>query len=60
MGSYSTVISFTVEIEAKNEKEADVILNQWLDGVAEDGTPPNVIWDNVNYPDLNFVSEWAY
>ena len=57
MAKYETRLSMIVQVEATSDSEAEVILNQWLDLVAEEFPRyPNVEWNDVDY-NLSMVSE---
>jgi hypothetical protein len=46
-----------VQVKATDANEADVVLNQWLDLIAEDFPRyPNVEWNDVDY-NLSMVTE---
>lgn len=57
MAKYETRLSMIVQVEATSDSEAEVILNQWLDLVAEEFPRyPNVEWNDVDY-NLSMVTE---
>ena len=57
MAKYETRLSMIVQVEATSDSEAEVILNQWLDLVAEEFPRyPSVEWNDVDY-NLSMVSE---
>jgi len=57
MNTYETRLTMIVQVKATDANEADVILNQWLDLIAEDFPRyPNVEWNDVDY-NLSMVTE---